>query len=153
MDIFQGWYKDGTDSVTDYRALSALYMILRVMFTFIFITILISHFNTPWLLFGLFHVFLGTFFLIVKPYKMKWMSHADGLILNSFGILMLMKHLEQRFSYILGFVIGLLMISLVSVHIAYKWIKKLLFFIAYGWRVSNLYTVLYSLSSSFILHI
>ena len=30
-DVFQGWYKDGTDGTPDYRALSALYMLMRIV--------------------------------------------------------------------------------------------------------------------------
>ena len=32
MDIFQGWYKDGTEGIYDYRPLSALYMLRRLVF-------------------------------------------------------------------------------------------------------------------------
>ena len=32
MDIFQGWYKDGTEGTHDYRPLSALYMVIRLVF-------------------------------------------------------------------------------------------------------------------------
>ncbi len=31
MDIFQGWYKDGTDTTQDYRSVSALYILLRLL--------------------------------------------------------------------------------------------------------------------------
>ena len=31
MDIFQGWYKDGTEGTYDYRPLSPLYMLLRLV--------------------------------------------------------------------------------------------------------------------------
>ena len=126
MDIFQGWYKDGTDSVMDYRSFSSLYMLLRVMFAFTFIAILMNRLNTPWLLLGLFHVFLGTLFLTVKPYKIKWMSHADGLTFSLLGILMLMKHLEQGFVYFLGISAALLVITFFSLCVAYRCIKKLL---------------------------
>ena len=30
MDIFQGWFKDGTDGTRDYRPLSALYLLYRI---------------------------------------------------------------------------------------------------------------------------
>ena len=132
MDIFQGWYKDGTDGSTDYRSLSALCMLLRIMVAFIFIAItkpLLNHFfllSLSWFALGLFHVFLGMFFLSVKPYKIKWMSHVDGLILGALGVFMLTKHLEQRFIYILGVVIGLLVIIFVSLRVVYKCIKTIL---------------------------
>ena len=40
-DVFQGWYKDGTEGTPDYRALSALYMLLRIGFGGMFILMIV----------------------------------------------------------------------------------------------------------------
>ena len=60
-------------------------MLLRVALSCIFVVVLLNGIRSDWYLFGLSHVFLGTFFLIVKPYKRKWMNESDGLTLISFG--------------------------------------------------------------------
>ena len=125
MDIFQGWYKDGTEGTYDYRSLSALYMLLRVAFSCIFVVVLLNGIRSDWYLFGLSHVFLGTFFLIVKPYKRKWMNESDGLTLISFGTYIL-ACTSPRMTFITGIVIGLMVITSVFLHIIYKCLKRLL---------------------------
>lgn len=89
MDVFQGWYKDGTEGTFDYRPLSALYMLLRIGLVGEFLTVihisLQSGGEIKWIATGIVHVLLGNFFLIAKPYKKRWMNIVDGLILTLFG--------------------------------------------------------------------
>ena len=91
MDTFQGWYKDGTEGTYDYRPLSALYMLLRIGLVGEFLTLI--HLNLEgsgglkWFVTGSLHLFLGSFFLMVKPYKKQWMNVADGLILKLIGFI------------------------------------------------------------------
>ena len=63
MDIFQGWYKDGTDGTHDYRSVSALYLWLRLLIGGVFVGVVISsnndNSNSNWQIIGIFHVFLG----------------------------------------------------------------------------------------------
>ena len=100
-DVFQGWYKDGTEGSRDYRALSALYMLLRVAFCGIFVSIVYKHDGILELYaFGLFHVFLGMFFLTVKPYKKNWMNCLDGLILILVGVVLLVFLYEVKILFI-----------------------------------------------------
>ena len=126
MDIFQGWYKDGTEGTYDYRSLSALYMLLRVALSCIFVVVLLNGIRSDWYLFGLSHVFLGTFFLIVKPYKKKWMSESDGLILVSFGTFILTNTIP-RITFMTGIVIGLMVITSVFLSVICKCLKRLLY--------------------------
>lgn len=35
---------------------------------------------------GTFHVLLGTLFFTIKPYRIVWMSHIDGLIFTLVGV-------------------------------------------------------------------
>ena len=90
MDTFQGWYKDGTEGTYDYRPLSALYMLLRITLLGEFLAIigkgLKSRGILKWLITVWFHVLLGSFFLIAKPYKKHWMNIVDGLILILVGL-------------------------------------------------------------------
>ena len=81
MDVFQGWYKDGTNSSTDYRSLSTLYMLIRIAMSSIFAAIMFNRIHQKWVIMGLVHVALGTIFLALKPYKKNWMNHVDGLLL------------------------------------------------------------------------
>jgi hypothetical protein len=80
MDIFQGWFKDGTENHVDYRSFSALYLLLRILFALVSIAIVLNIIFSRyyWSFIGIFHVFLGTLFLTTKPYKKKWMNHTDG---------------------------------------------------------------------------
>ena len=88
MDTFQGWYKDGTEGTYDYRPLSALYMLLRIGLVGEFLTVigLQSGGVLKWIVTGYFHVLLGIFFLVAKPYKKQWMNTVDGLILMVIGV-------------------------------------------------------------------
>ena len=126
MDIFQGWYKDGTEGTYDYRPLSALYMLLRVAISCLFVVKLLNGIRSNWYIFGLSHVFLGTFFLIAKPYKKKWMSHTDGLILISFGTFILTNTASPRINFIAGAVIGLMVVTSVCLFVTCKCLKRLL---------------------------
>ena len=89
MDVFQGWYKDGTNDTRDYRALSALYMILRLIYASECILVFIYSYDTLYNTLVLsvpsvFHISLGCFYLVVKPYKKNWMNTVDGLVLILF---------------------------------------------------------------------
>ena len=90
MDIFQGWYKDGTEGTYDYRPLSALYMLLRVTLVGEYLMIiglsLHGSGSLKWFVTGMLHVFLGTFFYVAKPYKKQWMNVIDGSIVTSIGL-------------------------------------------------------------------
>jgi hypothetical protein len=70
MDIFQGWYKDGTDGTRDYRSFSALYMVYRIMLSCEFVIQMLSDNYYPGLqeILGIFNVFLGMVFFTLQPY-------------------------------------------------------------------------------------
>ena len=86
MDIFQGWYKDGTAGTRDYRSFSALYMLYRIMLSCELIIQMLSDNYNPGPphqqeVLGVFNVFLGMVFFTLQPYKQKWMNHFDGWII------------------------------------------------------------------------
>ena len=114
MDIFQGWYKDGTRDTRDFRPLSALCLLLRIGFACEFITTVLKEYKDnaivwEWAALGVFHIMLGIFFYVTKPYKKDWMCHADGWIFTSVGILFLMGTSHNKVIYILGAAIGITM--------------------------------------------
>ena len=91
MDVFQGPFKDGTEGTPDYRYFSALYLLLRVGNELYIIVVFLSSYSNisrheKWLVSGLFHVFIGMLFFILKPYKKVWMSHVDGFMFTLTGI-------------------------------------------------------------------
>ena len=111
MDIFQGWYKDGTRDTRDFRSLSALCLLLRIGFGCEFIIIVLKEYKDnaivwEWAALGVIHVMIGVFFYVAKPYKKDWMCHADGSIFTSVGILFLMGTSHNKVIYILGASIG-----------------------------------------------
>ena len=106
MDIFQGWYKDGTEGTRDYRSVSALYLLMRILSGGIFAAVLMNYGSfTDWQIIGISHVFLGTFFLTFKPYKRDWMNHVDGVSLLVVGILLLIETFNNQI-FIIGGITG-----------------------------------------------
>ena len=123
MDIFQGWYKDGTQGTQDYRSVSALYLLLRILIASNFVALLIYSNNdnstSNWQIIGRSHVFLGTFFLMLQPYKKSWMNHADGLSLFVVGVLLLIETFNDQYIFIIGGVAGavaFIFITIQSIH-------------------------------------
>ena len=107
-DIFQGWFNDGTEGTRDYRAVSALYLCLRVGFGSVFIVLVMNSTRIlAWYVVGVLHIFLGTFFFIAKPYKKNWMNSVDGMIMVLIGVLLLINVYETKVAFVTGIVFGL----------------------------------------------
>ena len=90
MDVFQGWYKDGTEGTIDYRFLSAFFLILRIAHGGKIIVISFLDDKKECVLFqdifvGIFQVSMGVLFFVLKPYKKVWMSNVDGIIFTMAG--------------------------------------------------------------------
>lgn len=132
MDTFQGWYKDGTDGTWNFRPLSALYMFLRIGLAIEFLLVVYVNSNQreslKWFIAGVVHVCLGTIYLITKPYKRQWMSNADGCILTSLGLLILLGNYREKSIYItisVPFVFPLILILLELLIHKYMYIRCL----------------------------
>ena len=74
MDVFQGWYKDGTEGNYDYRFLSAFFLILRIAHGAKIIAISVIDNKEKCMLIqvlfvGVMQILIGLLFLILKPYK------------------------------------------------------------------------------------
>lgn len=129
MDVFQGWYKDGTQGTRDFRSLSALYMLIRVGFVFMILALHIIDIKTDelmeWIGPGITHICLGMFFFIVRPYKKMWMNHADGVCLIVYGCLALVQNYHYRIVYIFIVSVHFTMtpISLVVFVLLYRFVK------------------------------
>ena len=121
-DIFQGWYKDGTGSTPDFRALSVLYFVLRIVLSSLFILLMFFSYNYRWCIVGVFHVFLGMFFFVAKPYKKDWMNCIDGLVLLWIGVILLANLYEKKTVFLCGIVFG---VVLFVVAFLLKFLQKL----------------------------
>ena len=77
MDIFQGWYTDGTKGTRDYRFLSALCMLFQIIALSCELVIqMLSDNYDPGLphqeeILGVFNIFLGIVFFCVTTLQMK----------------------------------------------------------------------------------
>ena len=107
VDIFQGWYKDGTEGTQDFRAVSTLYFVLRIVLSSLYVMLLFrSYYPYGWYVVSVFHIFLGVFFLIAKPYKKSWMNYIDGLLILWIGVLVYMLVYVQKAAFFVGILFG-----------------------------------------------
>ena len=109
MDIFQGWYKDGTEGTRDFRSFSALYMMLRIGLSGEFVLVILrdyrdDHVMKEVVLLGVIHILLGALFLTLKPlsYKKVWMNHIDGVIFLLVGTTFILEFSYDTQVYGLG---------------------------------------------------
>jgi threonine/homoserine/homoserine lactone efflux protein len=63
-------------------------------------------------------------FLAVKPYKKKWLNHADGLFLVALGALMITRDSGAKLSFIVGTVIVTLVTASVLLYYIYTCATK-----------------------------
>ena len=131
MDIFQGWYKDGTNGTRDYRYCSALYLLLRLgVFCEIVVLFLVNYdwkhmLTLKYPCTGIAHVLLGVLLYTIQPYKINWMNQVDGLILTAAGVLWLLLPFKNKGVCILALAFGLLGVTFFGIyHKIYKWTKR-----------------------------
>ena len=126
MDVFQGWYKDGTEGTYDYRPLSAIYMILRIALGLTYFKLLLSKGHN--ILFGeivgLLYAFLGMMFLAFKPYKVNWMNLSDGNIFLFLAFFSMTYGLTNKVIYYIEIVSRLSIALLIGFYLGYKCLKK-----------------------------
>ena len=127
MDVFQGWYKDGTEGTYDYRPLSAIYMILRIALGLAFFKLLVSRqYGLFQQMVGLLYALLGMMFLAFKPYKVNWMNLSDGNIFLFLAFFSMIHVLTNKVIYYIGIASGLLIALLIGFYLGYKCLKKLM---------------------------
>ena len=127
MDVFQGWYKDGTEGTYDFRSLSALYMILRIVLSYTYFEVLVSRkYVLIEVSVGLLYAFLGTVTLAFQPYKVNWMNHTDGIIFLLLTFFALTIHFTIKVIYCIGIISGLSVALGVSSYFGYKCLRKIM---------------------------
>ena len=125
MDIFQGWYKDGTEGTLDYRALSSLYFVLQIVLAFSYFGLLgYTNFVMLRSTIVFLCVFLGVMFFTTKPYKVKWMNYADGVILYLVGYICATYLLKSIVSIMIAILFGFSVALCVALYFAFRCLKK-----------------------------
>jgi hypothetical protein len=129
MDVFQGWYKDGTEGTYDYRSLSAMYMILKIIICFSYFSYLKLLISRNYHLFkvmvGLLYASLGMIFFIVRPYKLNWMNLSDGNIFLLLAFLSLTFGLKVKvIIYYIGIASGLSVTLVTGFWLGYRCLRK-----------------------------
>ena len=129
MDIFQGWYKDGTEDTLDYRCFSSLYMVMRLLISCCTSIFLVSANNDRsihriFIVLGLSHVLLGVMFLTFKPYKIKWMNYTDGALLTVVGVIALTYFVGSKVIYFSVITLGFLLFLCIICFVVFKCIQK-----------------------------
>ena len=91
VESFQGQYKDGTNGSCDYRIVSGLFLILRILIMASFMASLFSsHCQLNGVSVGvqfISFVVASGFYAVVKPYKLNYMSNVDYLVLTLLELL------------------------------------------------------------------
>ena len=95
VEAFQECYRDGVTGGWDFRSMSGVYLLLRLI-------LFLANYHVPlqigWLLRALMLLGSSMFILIVQPYKKNYMNVLDGLLL---GLLGFMTLLLITFKYLL----------------------------------------------------
>ena len=130
VESFQGQYKDGTNGTRDFRMVSALFLILRIL-------ILASFHNySLWVLAGEQFVLLigaACFYAVVRPYKLNFGNIVDVVILTvmealSAAMLVSAYHppTKETATYYVGATVLLLLVPhmVLTVYICYVLAKK-----------------------------
>ena len=129
MDIFQGWYKDGTCGTRDYRFLSSLHMVIRIWLGCSLSVLLISNdYNMNHRILiatAIVHIFIGIVYLAEKPYKILWMNVVDGVILILLGVLFLAILMGDKTLFYVGSISAVFVLVVVVLFVVSKCVKKL----------------------------
>lgn len=128
MDLFQGHYRDGTEGGRDWRWVSGVYFLIRIIILAIRITA--SRVNS----YPLLILLLGTVSLLVatvRPYKKVWHSKLDSsllALLSLYHFIFLWDHWEivrksqlSLWLVLPGYVIGIIPLAIYAI-IAIWWI-------------------------------
>ena len=67
---------------------------------------------------------MGTFFLVVKPYKKQWMNIVDGLILDLVGVLVLCATFVYRQAFIVAVVTSITVLFILCLAGLCKHLRK-----------------------------
>ena len=121
MDVFQGWYKDGTEGTYDYRFLSAFFLVLRIAhggktFAISLVDNKEKRMLIQVLFIGVLQILMGLLFFILKPYKVNWKSKVDGIIFTLAGCYMLIETLNNKWLFIFVTIVIILIVVFMFIY-------------------------------------
>ena len=91
VDTYQGYLKDGTNGTCDYRALSAVYLILRFALLSVYLSNNASAINIlPLVVFSIVLMLVSLFQGTFRPYKADYMTYCELTIFLLLGVIALL---------------------------------------------------------------
>ena len=125
MDVFQGWYKDGTEGTYDYRFLSAFFLVLRIAhggktFVISLVDNKEKRILIQVLFVGVLQILMGLLYFILKPFKVNWMSKVDGIIFTLAGCYVLIETLNNKWLFIFTTIVIILIVVFIFIYAYYR---------------------------------
>ena len=80
MDAFQGCYKNGTDGTRDFRSISAVYLLVRIIFFMVMAVALSSSVYMACFIVGVIFTLFAILFAILQPYKSPVYNTVDTVL-------------------------------------------------------------------------
>lgn len=93
VESFQGWFKDGTEGTRDFRLISCINPLLRIIFgltvalVYVFVDPVSGYYYGRWFLIGLTFIVTSLLFSIAKPYKLEYMNSLETLLYSLLGVI------------------------------------------------------------------
>ena len=126
VESFQGQYKDGTNGTRDFRMVSALFLILRIVILALFLNHHRSSSSTSEMQ-GVLFACASCFHAITRPYKLNFMNNVDIIILFLLEIFIISTSGSSLLTYvILGTTLLLLVPHMILIfYICHKLANKI----------------------------
>ena len=132
MNTFQGHYKDGTNGTRDYRAVSCLNFLVRLIVCLIFYGEVWSKYEVPieyysFVIYAL--ILTSLFYGIIQPCKKKYMNVIESLLYCAAGLLLLCfgsLHYNPDFIRMAIYNFGIALIALPSLILISIFVWKIL---------------------------
>ena len=90
VEAYHGCYKNGVTEGWDFRSMSGVYMLFRLVLVIVNYSNSYSNQQISWLLHVLMFLSLSILIIILQPYKKSYMNVLDGLLLALMGFLALL---------------------------------------------------------------
>ena len=125
-DVFQGCYRNRTDSTNDYRYFAAYYFIMRVV---IFLFKISLEFRLSWIIPTIVLIIGSLLFALLRPYKKNWLNVLDSLILASLALasLWIFYSIEthRKWTQLAGFIATLPLVYFVTYTVGklFSWLE------------------------------
>ena len=82
MDAFQGCYKNGTDGTRDFRFISAVYLLVRILFFMVTAVALSSSIYMACFIAGVIFTLFAILFAVLQPYKSPVYNVVDTVLVH-----------------------------------------------------------------------